>query len=215
MATWITHMRIAQNLINDGYVPNDYITEFLEGSVAPDCGYGEKDSFGDFNPPPKVTHWAPDGTKVFCDYHEFYKEYLMDKPKDKKYYFYFGYYIHLICDTLWSTMIYLPTKLKYKAEYAQNPLFLNTIKKDWYDNDFKFLQENEGFKPYKVLCEIDTVDDYLPYYEEGQLTVQIKYIADYYKDYKNHKTDRDYPYLTFNEISEFLEVATELVKFKI
>ena len=112
-------------------------------------------------------------------------------------------------------MIYLPTKLKYKAEYAQNPLFLNTIKKDWYDNDFKFLQENEGFKPYKVLCEIDTVNDYLPYYEEGQLTVQIKYIADYYKDYKNHKTERDYPYLTFNEISEFIEVATELVKFKI
>lgn len=215
MATWITHLRIAQNLINDGYVPMEYATEFYEGSVAPDCGYGQKDSFGDFDPPPKVTHWAPDGTKVFCDYSEFYDTYLKDKPKDNKYYFYFGYYIHLICDTLWSTMIYLPNKLKYKAKYDRNPLFLNVVKKDWYDNDFKFLQENEGFLPYVTLTRIDGVEDFLPYYENGQLSVQIKYIADYYKDYKNHKTDRNYPYLSFNEISEFIEVATELVKFKI
>ncbi len=215
MATWITHLRIAQNFINDGVVPQKYATEFYEGSVAPDCGYGEKDSFGDFNPPPSVTHWAPDGTKVFCDYKSFYDIYLSDKPKDSKYYFYFGYYIHLICDTLWSTMIYMPNKLKYKTEYDRDPMFLNVVKKDWYDNDFKFLQENEEFIPYKALTEINAVDDYLPYYEDGQLTVQIKYIVDYYKDFKNHHTDRIYPYLTCDEIDEFIKVATELIKFKI
>ena len=208
MATWITHLRIAQNFINDGVVPQKYATEFYEGSVAPDCGYGEKDSFGDFNPPPAVTHWTPDGTKVFCDYKLFFDTYLSDKPKDNKYYFYFGYYIHLICDTLWSTMIYLPNKLKYKTEYDRDPMFLNVVKKDWYDNDFKFLQENEGFIPYKVLMEIKTVGDYLPYYEDGQLTVQIKYIADYYKDFKNHPTDRIYPYLTCDEIDDFINVAS-------
>ncbi len=46
---------------------------------APDCGYGVKDSFGEFTPPPKITHWSPSGMKRDCRYNDFQKEYLNDK----------------------------------------------------------------------------------------------------------------------------------------
>lgn len=212
MATWITHLRIAENFIKEGLVPDNYITEFIEGSVAPDCGYGQKDSFSGFNPPPSVTHFSPDGTKVFCDYKGFYDAYLNNRTRDAAYYFYLGYYIHLICDALWSTVIFLPATLKYKTKSDE---FVNTLKKDWYDIDFKYLKENPDFTPYKVLCGVDTIPQYLPYYDENQLTVQIKCIADYYKDSTEHATDRVYTYLTPDEITEFVALATDLIKYKL
>lgn len=214
MATWIVHLRIADIFIKENLIPQGYKTEFVCGSLAPDCGYGAKDSFGEFTPPPTVTHWTPSGCKVFCEYDRFFDTYLKDKEKNSDYYFYLGYYAHLITDVLWSTAIYMPTRFKYAQEYKDDPLYLNTIKKDWYGLDFDYLANTPNFEPYKLLCDAKKVNDYLPYYEPGQLTKQLKFIADYYKNQKNHGI-HTYSFLTPKEIDEFIKTAVELIKVKI
>lgn len=211
MATWVAHLRIADEYIKRGLIP--YPKEFVLGSVAPDCGYGEKDSYGDFNPPPEITHWAPGGIKIYCEYWKFRSEYLTDKPHDEDYFFYLGYYIHLLTDILWSTMMYLPTKIKYEREYEKDPQFLKTIKIDWYDLDFKFLRDNPGFLPYTILKNNDSVKDFLSYYEPGQLSVQTKFIADYYSNCSGRTLDRVYPFLDEVSMRRFIKCASDLIDF--
>lgn len=214
MATWIVHLRIADIFIKENLIPQEYKTEFVCGSLAPDCGYGAKDSFGEFTPPPAVTHWTPSGSKIFCEYDSFFDTYLKGKDKNSDYYFYLGYYAHLITDVLWSTSIYMPTRFKYAQEYKDDPLYLNTIKKDWYGLDFDYLANTPDFEPYKLLCNAKQVNDYLPYYEAGQLTKQLKFIADYYKNTENHSS-HIYKFLTPKEVDEFIKTAAELIKVKI
>lgn len=215
MATWIVHLRIADNIIKQNIVPEKYKQEFIAGSLAPDCGYGKKDSFGEFTPPPAITHWTPSGCKIFCEYNKFYDTYLNSCTKDDGYYFYLGYYIHLITDILWSASVYMPTRIKYAEEYEKNPEFLNVIKKDWYGLDFLFLNQNKIFEPYALLQNIKSVKDYLPYYEQGQLTKQIKFIAEYYKNGIDKIDNDSYIYMNEREMTAFINTATELVLTKI
>lgn len=214
MATWIVHLRIADLLIKKNIIPDEYKAEFIYGSLAPDCGYGTKDSFGDFSPPPPVTHWTPSNCKVFCEYEKFYNQYLKDTVKNSDYYFYLGYYTHLITDVLWSSSIYMTTRFKYAQEYKDDPQYLTIIKKDWYRLDFEYLNNTPDFEPYKILCGINRVKDYLPYYEPNQLTVQLKFIAEYYM---NEKPDDEYTYkfLTPNEVDEFVITAESLIEKKL
>ena len=53
--------------------------------------------------------------------------------------------------------------------------------------------------------------DYLPYYEKGQLTAQIKFITDYYTNYEE-VPDREYIYTRPEEIENFIECASYLLK---
>ncbi len=209
MATWIVHLRIADEYIKRGLIPCP--KEFSLGSVAPDCGYGEKDSFGDFSPPPDITHWAPGGVKLYCEYWKFASVYLQNKQPDTDHFFYLGYYIHLLTDVIWSRMVYNPTVEKYKEEFKRDPEFIKTIKIDWYDLDHKFLRDHPSFVPYQYIKNSGDVHDYLPYYEPGQLTAQIKYIYDYYSNSEQRVLDRDYTYLTEKNISNFIKCAAELI----
>ncbi len=213
MATWIVHLRISDIFIKENIIPDQYKKEFIFGSLAPDCGYGAKDSFGEFSPPPSVTHWTPDGCKIFCEYDSFYNTYIKDKEHNDAYYFYLGYYTHLITDVLWSTSIYMPTRYKYAKEYENDPMYLNTVKKDWYGLDYKFLAKNPNFEAYNLLCSIESVADYLPYYEAGQLTKQLKFIADYYKTKSPQQTE--YKFLSEEEVDEFIKTVSSLIKTKI
>ncbi len=211
MATWITHLRIADEYLKRGLIP--YPKEFSLGSVAPDCGYGEKDSYGDFSPPPEVTHWAPGGIKLYCEYWKFASTYLSGKERNADYCFYLGYYVHLITDIMWSMMVYLPSTIKYEKEFKKDPDFLKTIKLDWYDLDYKFLRDDPSFIPYKYIRDAGTVKDYLPYYEPGQLTTQIRFIYDYYADPSGRVLDREYKYLDEKTIAGFIKCAVELIDF--
>ncbi len=215
MATWIVHLRIANSYLKRNIIPSEYKREFIIGSVAPDCGFGKKDSYGEFDPPPEITHWAPGGVKMYCRYWDFLNEYLKDRQRDGDYYFYLGYYIHLITDIIWSTAMYLPTRIKYSEQYKENPDFLRVIKVDWYDLDFKFLRDNPDFEPFEILKTTTFVKDYLDYYQPGQLTTQTKFICDYYSDASGHILDRQYPYLDEETMNKFIECAIDLVDFDI
>lgn len=208
MASWGVHLRIADFFLDS--IDKEHHREFVIGNVAPDCGYGEKDSFGEFTPPPTVTHWSPSGMKRDCEYKKFYDTYL-EGEKDTDYWFYLGYYVHLLTDIIWSMTMYMPTRIKYKKEYKENPEFLKVIKRDWNDIDFKFLRDNETYVPYEVLHNAGEIKQYLPYYEKDQLTVQIKFIVDYYKNY-NGDCDRVFEYTQTNEIDNFIECTCRILE---
>lgn len=214
MATWIIHLRIADSLIKAKVVPHNFRREFIYGSLAPDCGYGTKDSTSTFNPPPQITHFTPSGCKVFCEYDRFSSEYINPQTKNSDYWFYLGYYVHLITDVLWSASVYMPTRFKYAEEYKKNREFIKTIKKDWYNLDFEFLFRNPNFEPYRILCEPNDIKDYLPFYETGQLRTQLCCIAQYYKNTEYDPNFR-YAYLTESEAERFIHTAVDLITAKI
>lgn len=211
MATWVVHLRIAESFINK--ISEISPKEFVAGSVAPDCGYGKKDSLGEFVPPPKITHWTSTGSKKDCRYKDFYNEYLKNRTKDDAYWFYFGYYVHLLTDIMWSSRIYLPTCDKYESEFIHSEDFTRLIKRDWNDLDHKFLRDNPDLSTFKILDGIQSVKDYLPYYEKDQLTVQTRFIVNYYKDsLGRNDLDREYTYLTEKEVDDFVSAAIEVIE---
>lgn len=207
MATWGVHLRLAGKLID--FIDEKHRREFIIGSVAPDCGYGAKDSMGEFTPPPTVTHWSPSGLKRDCRHEDFLKEYLQGE-RDDDYWFYLGYYVHLLTDIMWSVTMYLPTVCRYAERHEENPEFIRVIKQDWNDIDVKYLRSLEEHKIFDVLKNAGEIKDYLTYYEKGQLTEQIKFIVEYYENYKEVQ-DREYKYTTPAEIDNFTDCAYELL----
>ncbi len=210
MATWLVHLRICEKLIDK--IDNLSVREFVIGNVAPDCGYGAKDSRGcEFTPPSTVTHWSPTGEKADIDADAFYSKYVNGAPLNRDISFYLGYYVHLITDIVWSKRMYIPTKVKYASQYAKNPDFLKIIKKDWYDLDHRFLRDHPNFRSFQILNGVSSVKDYLPYYEPGQLTAQVGFIKDYYLNYKDSgRLDRRYKYLTPREMDAFINDMAKL-----
>lgn len=207
MATWGVHLRVARLFLKE--MDKKHHREFVIGSVAPDCGYGVKDSFGEFTPPPTITHWSPSGMKRDCRYKDFFNTYLTGERNDD-YWFYLGYYVHLLTDIMWSVTMYMPTRIKYADEYAKNPEFLKVIKKDWNDIDVGYLRKLDEHPVFDILKNAGEIKDYLRYYEKNQLTVQVKFIVDYYENY-NGNTDREFQYTTYDEITNFAECAYELL----
>lgn len=207
MATWGVHLRVATLFLSK--IDKKHHREFVIGSVAPDCGYGEKDSFGEFTPPPKVTHWSPSGMKRDCRYKDFYNTYLTGEKNDD-YWFYLGYYVHLMTDIMWSVTMYMPTRIKYAGKYAENPEFLKVIKKDWNDIDAVHLKRLHNTPSFDILKNAGDIKDYLTYYEKDQLTIQVKFIVNYYENYKCDE-DRDYLYTQPEEIKNFVDCAYELL----
>lgn len=180
MATWIVHFRIAEKFLDR--MSKKAGDDFLIGSVAPDCGWGKKDSFSGFVPPAQITHWTKSGKKNEINVQEFCEAYINKDEMWGKGAFYTGYLVHLLTDIFWGQNVCVPTRLKYKKEYAKNPEFLLEIKKDWNALDFEFLKDNPGFSAYKRFCDIDEIGDFLPYFEKGQLKTQCGYIKNYYEN---------------------------------
>jgi len=61
MATWFTHMRIAEHFMNI----DDHLNcvDFLVGNIAPDCGV-PNENWSKFTPDKNITHWRLDGEKI-------------------------------------------------------------------------------------------------------------------------------------------------------
>lgn len=211
MATWMVHCRIADRFIDD-FDGRIEPAEFVIGSVAPDCGYGVKDSAGQFDPPPYVTHWSKSGNKTDCRYKDFGKKYLRGRRNNDGYSFYLGYYVHLMTDIMWSSEMYIRSRTKYAEEFERDRNFLKVIKHDWNDLDLKYHRDNPDMTSYKILDTVEKVRDYLPYYEHGQLTAQIRQIADYYHSGEGDNLDREYKYITEERVSEFVEAAVDIIK---
>ena len=107
MGTWISHLRIAENL--SSHFPGLDEVTFAFGNLSPDSGIPNAD-WTEFDPPKEVTHFLKQGEGEHA-IHDlvYYGQYLAPvQPEDdiKLYSFRLGYFFHLICDIMWAKRIW-------------------------------------------------------------------------------------------------------------
>lgn len=203
MATWIAHLRIAENLLNRGYklIP----ASFAVGNIGPDSGIPNED-WSSFNPPKRITHWKGEGREI--DAEGFFNKYLRSENARENldgYSFKLGYYVHLLTDMEWSKFFHEKCKEKiYSEGFEKDENFIWTVKKDWYGIDFLYLEKHPECLFYKVFKNTDEVPDYLDYFPKGAFTKQLKYITAYYLG-ENEETKENFIYLTEDEMNKFIE----------
>ena len=209
MATWIAHMRIAEYFMNMDKSLNN--KEFLVGNIGPDCGVPNED-WSRFTPDTVISHWQK-GDKSTIDAEGFKDSYLL--TKDEKFHFYLGYYFHLLIDIEWKKLY---DRKKHEPAYAEglasDPKFIWTIKKDWYGQDHVYLQEhNESifFTMFSKIKEFPNI--YFDFYPDNAFIRQITYITEFYlKSIKEENPNRDFPFLTKDEMNDFVNSTILLLK---
>lgn len=106
MATWITHLMIADGVLQ--HFPSLDRRGFCVGNIAPDCNV-ENEDWTAFTPSREVTHWMQGERKKASDCDAFCEKYITDRRREIKsaeeYAFLLGYYAHLITDAAFQAMI--------------------------------------------------------------------------------------------------------------
>jgi len=199
MATWITHMRIAEHFMNTyASLNND---EFLVGNIAPDSGVPNED-WSVFTPDGNVSHWRGESG---IDAQGFKNKYLLSP--NEKWPFYLGYCFHLFTDIEWSTLF---AEKEKEPVYAQglkaDPKFIWTIKKDWYGQDRVYLQKHRDSVFFNRFANIkEFPNTYLDYFPDEAFMHRIDYITKYYlENYESENPDRDFPFLSKEEMDCFV-----------
>ncbi|OIN88290.1 MAG: hypothetical protein COS37_08165 [Anaerolineae bacterium CG03_land_8_20_14_0_80_58_20] len=186
MATWIAHLRIAENLL--AHIPDLDAAQFAIGSIAPDSGIPDE-KWEKFEPPPAVTHFKRSDSvhKDIADL-DFYRAYLAYiSPQDSpRFSFRLGYFFHLITDNLWTIKVGKPTQAQYPDQFAADKNFIWEVKKDWYGLDHIYVRAHPDCLFWRVFLpfdyaqgEPDSTDlDFLP---PQALLRQMEYIKSYYQ----------------------------------
>ena len=182
MGTWISHLRIAEKLL-DHFPELDEVT-FTFGNLSPDSGIPNAD-WTQFDPPKEVTHFLRrgEGEHAIHDL-EFYKQYLADMdPKDdlKSYSFRLGYFFHLICDILWAKRIFKATKQEFKPLFDEDPRkAVETVKDDWYGLDQLYIRDHPDSNFWQVIMANPNPPSYLPFVKNEALHQQYDHIRRFY-----------------------------------
>lgn len=208
MASWMVHFRVADALLDEllGLSP----TEFVFGNIAPDSGVPNAD-WSAFTPSSDISHFkttAPDGLKDIhiSDYTDAYlgegqwEGYTVAQRS-----FYLGYLAHLLTDILWVEKIVRPSKEKFRKLYERDKTeWIWTLKKDWYDLDFLFLREHPDFRAF-CLYEgaVGFVNEFLDFFAKDAFENRREYICGFYRGGRDG-LDREYPYLTKQEMDRFV-----------
>lgn len=113
MASWVTHLMIADRLLEA--FPTLDRRGFCVGCIAPDCNV-ENEDWSAFTPPREVTHWMSGTAKGLADSERFCAEYLSPRlasaasPEERA--FLLGYYAHLIEDAEYQRFIRDPERIR-------------------------------------------------------------------------------------------------------
>lgn len=112
MATWITHLMIADRVL-------EIVSEldkhcFCVGNIAPDCNV-ENEDWTQFTPSREITHWMSADRKVAADCDRFYEKYIESRKHEigteQELSFLLGYYAHLITDAEFQRYIRDPDRV--------------------------------------------------------------------------------------------------------
>ena len=207
MATWIAHLRIAENILKN--MDDLDSIAFILGNVGPDSGVPNED-WSSFNPPKKITHWINEGNNI--DAERFFDKYIKNNLMEySKYAYVLGYYIHLLTDIEWSKFFNEKKKnALYNKKLKEDASFIWTIKKDWYGLDFLYLEKNPNFIFHTIFKNIEQVPDYIDYFPKGALMKQVKYITEYYLG-DNEETKENFIYLNEEEMDKFIDETSKKI----
>src|SRR5215204_142480 len=182
MCTWISHLRIAEKLL-EHFQDLDEVT-FTFGNLSPDSGIPNAD-WSEFDPPKEVTHFLRRGEGE-DSIHDlvFYEQYLANiKPGDdiKLYSFRLGYFFHLICDIMWAKRIGTATKRDYKELFEKNPKeAVGIVKDDWYGLDQLYVRAHLESNFWSVIMANPNPPSYLPFVKDNALHQQYEHIRTFY-----------------------------------
>lgn len=214
MGTWISHLRIAENLL--GYFPDVDEVAFTYGNLAPDSGLPNAD-WTVFDPPKEVTHYLfhGEGEDSIHD-HLFFQQYLapvITFPITPAYSFRLGYFFHLICDSIWAKKIGIPTVQAYEHEIQMDSgKAWDDIKADWYDLDQVFVHTHPECLFWRVLAVTANPPSQLPYISDNAFHQQMDHIRKFYRfPEPEWLVPRTYPYLNENKMNQIVADSTEII----
>jgi hypothetical protein len=214
MASWIVHLRIAENLLREisawdrGY--------FAIGNIAPDSGLPDE-AWEHFDPPPEVLHFKTqeDPRWPMADL-DFYRGYLQEQsapgltPEDRA--FRWGYFCHLVVDNLWRDEIALPTHDRFRIEFEADPKFIWTVKRDWYSLDFHYVRRHPDFLFWQEFQTTDYEIDGPDFLPPTNVQIRLDYIREYYQrtddEVEHWLADMPGIYLTEPEMDDFVQHST-------
>ena len=214
MGTWISHLRIAENLL-DHFPELDEIT-FTFGNLSPDSGIPNA-NWTEFDPPKEVTHFLQkgDGEHAIHDL-VFYKQYLANiSPEDdrKLYSFRLGYFFHLICDIIWAKRIWYASKIAYQNELEINKSeTIEKIKTDWYGLDQLYVRDHKDCSFWYGIVPNPNPPSYLPFVKDKALHQQYDYIRKFYSEPEGDWfSSLPFHYLNQNTMSRIVDESIEAV----
>jgi hypothetical protein len=184
MGTWISHLRIAENLLS--YFPDLDEVTFTFGNLSPDSGIPNED-WTQFDPPKEITHFLRKGE----DEHQihdlvYYQTYLANvRPEDdiKLYSFRLGYFFHLVCDIMWARRIGAATKAQFKPLFEKDEKqAIGLVKGDWYGLDQLYVRTHPEHIFWRVIMAHPFPPSYLPFVKDQALHEQYDYIRKYYSE---------------------------------
>jgi hypothetical protein len=210
MGTWISHLRIAEQLLT--LIPQLDETAFIYGNLAPDSGLPNAD-WTAFDPPKEVTHFLKPGEDEGCITDlEFYRCYLADLAADdqRRYSFVWGYFMHLLCDNLWSKRIVSASKRDFAQLLAERGYEAwGILKDDWYGLDVIYVREHPACSFWRVLMHTPNPPAMLPFMTEAGLQHQLDHIRQFYSQPDlSWVLGRPYPYLNETTMTRFVDDAT-------
>ncbi len=217
MATWIVHLRIAENLL--GHIPNLLPDKFALGNVAPDSGKPDE-KWENFTPPTHITHFSdPQDELRLCKDLVFYRDWItptVKKPDPSSLSFRLGYFFHLVTDNLWFQKIGMPTHQRYSAQFAENKDFIWEVKKDWYGLDFIYVRDHPECLYWKIFVHSEPEMGGLDFLLPESIQWSVNHIQNYYQ--RNDEEIRElfhrpYDYLSKSEMDRFVdESSRELLR---
>lgn len=214
MATWIAHLRLAENLLAriDGLTPS----QFAIGNVGPDSGFPDEE-WETFNPPGELTHFrnAPHESWRCADL-EFYRTYLahVDSNDDPDRFSYLlGYFFHLVTDNAWHNRVYLPVRSRFAERFDAEPGFLWEVKRDWYGLDFEYVRAYRESIFWRVFLAAECKREYLDFLPRRAIEHSLRYIKTFYQrtddDVEKKLIRRTRLYLSEEEMDSFVDETTE------
>jgi len=214
MGTWISHLRIAENLLT--LFPDLDEVTFAFGNLSPDSGIPNAD-WTEFDPPKEITHFLRKGEGE-GEIHDlvYYEQYLLNiKLEDdiKLYSFRLGYFFHLICDIMWAKRIWDASKIIYEHELeADRSKAIENIKTDWYGLDQLYVRENPDSLFWRVLVPSQNPPSYLHFIKNEALHQQYDYIRKFYSEpEKDWFSSRPYHYLNEATMNRIVDESTQAV----
>lgn len=192
MATWITHMMVADSVMQK--LPWLDCRGFCVGNIAPDCNI-ENEDWTAFTPPREVTHWMGGSRKEGADAERFIDEYILkrDITNVEEYSFLLGYYAHLAADAEFQRMIRDSKRVenvwkridhspKYYELSADLPRTWDTVKKiiskkdrfkEIYSIEGTYLRNNPNSGYFTEILSLIDFPDYIDYLPDGAIVRKI------------------------------------------
>ena len=205
MATWMTHLRIADKLLDR--IPGLSPIEFIIGNMAPDSGIPTETGF---SPDVSISHFRKDDgsgkKKISLDAYlsKHFTTAQQESFNERQYAFYLGYYCHLLTDCLWSDHVAWPTRQQFPdASWVE-------IKANWYALDYEYLNNRRGFRAFRAyLGSVGFVNSYMDSFAPDAFEKKRAAITSFYLEQSAPETDLQY--LSEAEMNAFVEEVTEKI----